>query len=108
MSDIEIEPPTIDVEQKPKKKKYIRSQEQIERNRAYNRKRYTETKQQLKYYHAKPIEERDLYYLKNKDVIIERARLWQKNKREVCKAQEEEIKLLRSYLTQAGVIPPEE
>tara|TARA_R110002096_G_scaffold76777_4_gene181239 strand:- start:3073 stop:3222 length:150 start_codon:yes stop_codon:yes gene_type:complete len=49
-----------------------------------------------------------LYYLKNKDVIIERARLWQKNKREVCKAQEEEIKLLRSYLTQAGVIPPEE
>jgi hypothetical protein len=101
MSAIEITNPTNIEEPKPKKK-YPRSQAQKEKYKEYNRQRYAETKEQLKNYHAKPKEERGLYYQKNKSIIIDRAKQWNKNKLLKCKEQAEEIKLLRSYLADIG------
>lgn len=105
MSSIEIIQPTTMEEPKPKKK-YIKSEEQKAKQRAYNKIRYAENHAQLLYQRAKPKEEKRIYYEVNKDIIIERAKQWNTTKRQEYKEQKEEIKMLRQHLQDIGELPP--
>ena len=104
MSEIEIIEPTME-EAKPKKK-YIKTEEQKARQRAYNKIKYQQDKSQLHYRRAIPKEEKRIYYEVNKDIIIERAKKWNTTKRQEFKEQKEEIKLLRQHLIDLGELPP--
>jgi len=104
MSEVEIIEPTME-EAKPKKK-YIKSEEQKARQRAYNKIKYQQDKSQLHYRRAIPKEVKRIYYEVNKDIIIERAKLWNTTKRQEYKEQKEEIKILRQHLIDLGELPP--
>ncbi len=103
MSEIEIIEPTTE-ETKPKKK-YIKSEEQKARQRAYNKIKYQQDKSQLHYRRAIPKEEKRIYYEVNRDIIIERAKQWNTKKRQEFKEQKEEIKMLRQHLQDIGELP---
>ena len=104
MSEIEIIEPTTMEETKPKKK-YIKTEEQKAKQRAYNKIKYQKDKAQLHYRRAIPIEEKRIYYQVNKDIIIERAKQWNTKKRMEYKEQQEEIKMLRQHLIDLGELP---